>query len=93
MQRTGRPDGIRDMLQILTWAEASGIVTTPHVLHAAQQGSDTMSRESKFLSRVLHHQPEMVGLSLGPGGWVPVDDLLRGMKKARTAPACAFVPG
>lgn len=41
-----------------------------------------MGRESKFLSRVLRHQPEMVGLSLGPGGWVSVDDLLRGMKKA-----------
>lgn len=41
-----------------------------------------MSRESKFLSRVLRHQPELVDLELGPGGWVRVDDLLRGMKKA-----------
>lgn len=41
-----------------------------------------MSRDSKFLSRVLRHEPELVGLSLGPGGWVRVDDLLRGMKRA-----------
>ena len=41
-----------------------------------------MSKESKFLSRVLRHEPELVGLTLGTGGWVLVDDLLRGMKKA-----------
>ena len=41
-----------------------------------------MSTESKFLSRVLRHEPELAGLSLGPGGWVPVDDLLRGMAEA-----------
>lgn len=41
-----------------------------------------MSRASKFLSRVLRHEPELVGLALGPGGWVAVDDLLRGMKRA-----------
>lgn len=41
-----------------------------------------MSRESKFLSRILRHEPELVGLTLGPGGWVLVDDLLRGMKRA-----------
>lgn len=41
-----------------------------------------VSKESKFLSRVLRHEPELVGLTLGTGGWVLVDDLLRGMKKA-----------
>lgn len=41
-----------------------------------------MSRESKFLSRILRHEPELVGLTLGAGGWVLVDDLLRGMKRA-----------
>jgi len=41
-----------------------------------------MSKESKFLSRVLRHEPELAGLRLGEGGWVLVDDLLRGMKKA-----------
>jgi putative RNA 2'-phosphotransferase len=41
-----------------------------------------MSRASKFLSRVLRHEPELVGLTLGPGGWVAVDDLLQSMKRA-----------
>ena len=33
-------------------------------------------RISKFLSQHLRHQPERLGLTLGPGGWVGVDDLL-----------------
>lgn len=31
---------------------------------------------SKFLSLVLRHQPELVGLSLSEAGWVSVSDLL-----------------
>ncbi|NMF59890.1 RNA 2'-phosphotransferase [Pseudanabaena yagii] len=31
---------------------------------------------SKFLSKYLRHEPEQLGLSLGIGGWVQVDDLL-----------------
>jgi putative RNA 2'-phosphotransferase len=34
-------------------------------------------RTSKFLSKHLRHQPEALGLTLMPGGWVRVDDLLR----------------
>lgn len=33
---------------------------------------------SKYLSRHLRHQPERLGLTLGPGGWVRVDDVLAG---------------
>ncbi len=36
-------------------------------------------RRSKLLSRVLRHQPSLAGLTLGPGGWVAVDGLLRGL--------------
>jgi putative RNA 2'-phosphotransferase len=32
---------------------------------------------SKYLSRHLRHDPARIGLELEPGGWVPVDDLLR----------------
>ena len=32
---------------------------------------------SKFLSRHLRHEPERLGITLEPGGWVPVDQLLR----------------
>ncbi|HVW37421.1 MAG TPA: RNA 2'-phosphotransferase [Pirellulales bacterium] len=33
---------------------------------------------SKFLSKHLRHEPESLGLSLAPGGWAVVDDLLAG---------------
>jgi putative RNA 2'-phosphotransferase len=39
-------------------------------------------RVSKFLSRHLRHAPEDLGLTLEPGGWVRVDDLLAGCKRA-----------
>ena len=31
---------------------------------------------SKYLSKYLRHAPHELGLTLQPGGWVPVDDLL-----------------
>lgn len=36
------------------------------------------ARTSKFLSLVLRHQPELVGIELDEGGWVDVDQLLAG---------------
>lgn len=42
------------------------------------------TRISKFVSKVLRHQPETVGLVLEPGGWVLVDDLINGLAKAGT---------
>ncbi len=32
---------------------------------------------SRYLSRHLRHEPERLGLTLEPGGWVRVEDLLR----------------
>jgi putative RNA 2'-phosphotransferase len=37
---------------------------------------------SKFLSRHLRHAPADIGLSLEPGGWVTVNDLLAGCQRA-----------
>ncbi|MGI4834333.1 MAG: RNA 2'-phosphotransferase [Janthinobacterium lividum] len=34
------------------------------------------TRHSKFLSQHLRHQPAALGLTLAPGGWVPVAELL-----------------
>jgi putative RNA 2'-phosphotransferase len=34
-------------------------------------------RTSKFLSLVLRHEPERIGLKLGEAGWVGVDELLQ----------------
>ena len=38
-------------------------------------------RASKFLSLVLRHEPERVGLVLGEAGWVGVDELLRAVNQ------------
>src|SRR4051794_12662273 len=36
---------------------------------------------SKFLSKHLRHTPDALGLTLQPGGWVSVDDLLSASEK------------
>jgi putative RNA 2'-phosphotransferase len=38
-------------------------------------------RTSKFLSLILRHEPERVGLQLGEAGWVRVDDLLEAVNR------------
>lgn len=38
-----------------------------------------MTRISKRLSRHLRHDPAALGLTLAPGGWVPVDALVRAL--------------
>jgi putative RNA 2'-phosphotransferase len=37
---------------------------------------------SKFLAKHLRHAPDALGLTLQPGGWVPVDDLLAASARA-----------
>lgn len=39
-------------------------------------------RVSRFLSKHLRHQPERLGLTLEPGGWVFVEDLLIGCEES-----------
>lgn len=43
--------------------------------------ADKYTKTSKFLSLVLRHEPETVGLTLGEGGWVRVDELLEAMRR------------
>lgn len=38
-------------------------------------------KASKYLARHLRHQPEALGLTLDPGGWVAVDALLAAMRR------------
>lgn len=38
-----------------------------------------MSRVPRMIARALRHEPDLLDLTLGPGGWVRVDDLLRGL--------------
>jgi putative RNA 2'-phosphotransferase len=37
---------------------------------------------SKYLAKYLRHAPHELGLTLEPGGWVPVDDLLAAAEKS-----------
>ena len=36
---------------------------------------------SKYLSKHLRHKPERIGITVQPGGWVAVDELLAACKK------------
>lgn len=38
---------------------------------------------SKFLSKCLRHEPQALGLTLEPGGWVLINDLLEGAANRR----------
>lgn len=38
-------------------------------------------RTSKFLSLILRHEPEKVGITLDPAGWVDVNDLLQAVAR------------
>lgn len=42
----------------------------------SRRADDKDTSTSRFLSLVLRHAPETVGLTLDPNGWVQVDDLL-----------------
>ncbi|WP_187428232.1 putative RNA 2'-phosphotransferase [Roseobacter fucihabitans] len=41
-----------------------------------------MSSDSKFLSRILRHEPELIDVRIDRRGWVQVDELLLKLKKA-----------
>src|SRR6476469_5986486 len=43
---------------------------------------DPHKHKSKFLSLVLRHEPERVGIRLDESGWVAVDELLEGCRRA-----------
>lgn len=43
-----------------------------------------MTRDSKFLSLVLRHHPEKIGITLDRHGWADVDALIAGMARTRT---------
>ena len=38
-------------------------------------------KASKFLSLILRHEPERVGLTLGEAGWVSVEELLQAVNR------------
>jgi len=46
---------------------------------------DTIVKKSKWLAKHLRHAPEQIGLTLEPGGWVAVADLLEAAHRAHFA--------
>ena len=46
---------------------------------------DRQRQTSKFLSLVLRHEPQRVGIELDEAGWVAVDELLSGCRRAGLA--------
>ena len=42
---------------------------------------DQTKHTSKFLSLVLRHQPETIGIQLSPAGWIEVDKLLAAINR------------
>lgn len=43
---------------------------------------EKMVNTSKFISLILRHKPEAIGITLDEHGWANVDDLLTGLNKA-----------
>ena len=43
--------------------------------------ANRLTKISKYLSKHLRHQPERLGLTLQPGGWVEVSELLAACRK------------
>lgn len=44
--------------------------------------SKELVRVSKFLSLVLRHQPDVIGMTLDSDGWLPIDELILNANKA-----------
>jgi putative RNA 2'-phosphotransferase len=51
-------------------------LTTSISIYTIKDMQDRMVKVSKFLSLVLRHQPDRIGLKLDPAGWVSVEELL-----------------
>ncbi len=45
---------------------------------------DTLIKTGKFLSLILRHKPEVIGISLDEHGWADVSELIAGIKKTRS---------
>lgn len=43
----------------------------------------SLKETSKYLSLILRHQPEVIGITLDEHGWANVNELIDGIKKTR----------
>ena len=44
---------------------------------------DELIKKGKFLSLILRHKPNVIGISLDEHGWANVSDLIAGIRKTR----------
>ena len=46
-----------------------------------ETGERRLERLSKFISMILRHKPEVIGITLDEHGWANVDELIEGINK------------
>lgn len=46
-----------------------------------ETGERRLERLSKFISMILRHKPEVIGITLDEHGWANVDELVEGINK------------
>ena len=44
---------------------------------------DELIKTGKYLSLILRHKPDVIGISLDEHGWADVSELIAGIKKTR----------
>ena len=45
--------------------------------------SDSLTGTSRFISLILRHKPEVIGITLDEHGWADVDDMIAGINQSR----------
>src|SRR3954447_17418462 len=63
------------------WIEPDGILDSME--DSSPVKPVDLVRTSKFLSLVLRHRPDRIGLTLDPQGWARVDELIEAAQRAR----------
>ena len=46
-----------------------------------KEAAMNLTKTSKFISLILRHRPETIGISLDEHGWANVDELIQGISK------------
>ena len=46
-----------------------------------KEAAMNLTNTSKFISLILRHRPETIGISLDEHGWANVDELIQGISK------------
>jgi len=57
--------------------EQDGVETCPSRDYSKPTAPQAVSRASKFLSLILRHRPEVIGIKLDSEGWADIDEIVR----------------